>query len=197
VGFKVIVGAGGAKQEGWISLEHDQLDIRSRDSWLQWFQPGTLDAVLSEHVLEHLQPDEAQQAASNIYEMLRPGGYWRVAVPDANNPDPKYQDNSRPHGPGQARLSFLRKLSLPSDQDYPDHKVNYDVRSLTQLLQGVGFSVQPLEWFDCCGCFRRNHWRSSDGYIKRSTEGSLAYLWFIYFCCDFWSVSLLVDGVKW
>ena len=89
MGIKLIVRANGTQQEGWISLEHDQLDIRKRDSWLDWFQPGTVDAVLSEHVLEHLDHDEAQQAARNIYEFLSPGGYWRIAVPDAANPDPE------------------------------------------------------------------------------------------------------------
>jgi predicted SAM-dependent methyltransferase len=195
VGTKVIVGAGGAQQEGWISLEYDQLDIRSRDSWLQWFEPGTLDAVLSEHVLEHLYPDEAEQAAGNIYEFLRPGGYWRIAVPDGWNTDPKYLEETRPNGSGQARLSFLRKLWLPPAKDYPDHKVHYNVESLAQLLHSAGFSVQPLEWFDCCG-FHRNEWESSDGYIKRSTKGSLPYLWAVYLWSDFWSLSLLVDGVK-
>lgn len=192
--IKVIVGAGGTQQEGWISLEHSQLDIRNRDSWLEWFEPGTVDAVLSEHVLEHLYPDEARQAARNIYEMLSPGGYWRIAVPDGNNPDPKYQEGSRPGGPGQDRQRLLLYLQ---DRHYPDHKVQYSIESLDQLLHRAGFSIHPLEWFDSSGVFHRVPWRTEDGDIRRSTaSGGSFYLWLVYFCADFWSLSLLVDAVK-
>ena len=184
--IKVIVGAGGAQQEGWLSLEHAQLDIRSRDSWLEWFQPGTVAAVLSEHVLEHLFPAEAAATTRNIYELLAPGGYWRIAVPDANNPDPKYQDNSRPDGPGQKRMRLWN--------DYPDHKVNYDLESLSRLLQSAGFAIDPREWFDTHGNFHRLPWRREDGYIKRSADSF--YIWLAYLWIDCWSTSLLVDAVK-
>lgn len=189
MGIKVIVGAGGTRQEGWISLEHSQLDIRHRDSWLEWFQPDTVDAVVSEHVLEHLYPDEARQAAANIYEMLSPGGHWRIAVPDANNPDPIYQDNARPNGPGE-----IRRRAIYYRAAMPDHKVHYDLEALSQLAHRAGFGVQPLEWFDARGCFQRLPWSNEDGAIKRSADSS--YLWLNYLWADCWNLSLIVDGVK-
>src|SRR5690348_5127197 len=61
---KVIVGAGGTRQHGWQSLERADLDIRDYASWRSRFDDGSLSAVLSEHVLEHLYPDQALQTAA-------------------------------------------------------------------------------------------------------------------------------------
>jgi predicted SAM-dependent methyltransferase len=57
--MKVITGARGTAQPGWQSFERSQLDIRDRAQWARLFPPNSIDAVLSEHVLEHLTFDEA------------------------------------------------------------------------------------------------------------------------------------------
>src|SRR6476646_4079783 len=69
--LKIIVGAGSTSQPDWRSFEFQELDIRKRVDWLRWFEPNTLDAVLSEHVLEHLETDDARTTAANIYAMLK------------------------------------------------------------------------------------------------------------------------------
>lgn len=94
--MKIIIGANGTTQPGWLSLERSHLDLRRRDTWASLFRLGCVDAVLTEHVLEHLTPEEAGRAARNVYEFLRPRGYWRIAVPEANNPRKWYQFCSRP-----------------------------------------------------------------------------------------------------
>ena len=187
--MKIIIGAGGTSQAGWTSLERSQLDIRNRADWLKLFPPNSLDAVLSEHVLEHLTSTDAKLAASNVFAFLRPGGYWRIAVPDANNPDPKYQEMCRPHGTLRRTLDCLGSLF-----GEPGHQEHYNLASLTALFQSVGFTVHPLEWFDEAGDFHRADWSASDGAIKRR-DGFLDVL--VYVWADVSNhTSLIVDAVK-
>src|SRR5438132_8758685 len=113
--MKIITGARGTSQPGWLSLERAQLDIRDRLQWGRLFAPDSVEAVLSEHVLEHLTADEARATAQNVYEFLRPGGYWRIAVPDANNPDPVYQDMCRPGGFERAKVQRWTSILYGSD----------------------------------------------------------------------------------
>ena len=47
--MKIIVGANGTTQPGWLSLERSQLDLRNREMWARFFHPGSVDAVLTEH----------------------------------------------------------------------------------------------------------------------------------------------------
>ena len=64
--MKVIVGAGNTQQDGWIALQHQHLDIRSLSNWKKNFHPESLDAVLSEHILEHLDIAENEKTAQNV-----------------------------------------------------------------------------------------------------------------------------------
>jgi predicted SAM-dependent methyltransferase len=44
--------------------------------------PGSANAVYCSHVLEHLALDEFRIAIRNVYGYLRPGGFFRLVVPD-------------------------------------------------------------------------------------------------------------------
>jgi predicted SAM-dependent methyltransferase len=187
--MRIIVGARGTQQPGWISLERGQLDIRDYNSWASLFQPGSVAAVLSEHVLEHLDADEARAAAANVYEFLASGGYWRIAVPDAGNPSPRYQEWCRPNGPGQA---WLQRWNSPGE---PGHKIHYDVNSLGTLLSSAGFNVVPLEFYSS-GVFYKAPWDRDAGDVRRSDNSSDLLQLLDYLVLDFWHTSLIVDAVK-
>ncbi len=98
------------------------------------------------------------------------GGYWRIAVPDAKNPDRVYQEMCSPGGAGRQRFDFLNRLFYGADE--PGHKFHYSLASLSSLLFNVGFQVQPLEFYDDAGRFWRAPWSSDDGGIKRSSQSS-------------------------
>lgn len=185
--MKIIVGAGGTTQNEWLSFEADSLDIRDRRSWRALFLPGSLDAVLSEHVLEHLHEAEAVQTARNVYEFLRPGGYWRIAVPDGFNPNPDYFEHSRPGG-------FYQTYIQPLFGDYPNHKLFFNINSLSKMLSNVGFRVSPLEWYEADGTERSAAWTPEDGRIfrARGTE----YVETMRLLLGFDNTSLIVDAIK-
>jgi predicted SAM-dependent methyltransferase len=149
--MKIIVGAGRTYQPGWTSLEQSELDITNRFQWARRFAPASLDAVLAEHVFEHLTVEEGYTAARNCFEYLKRGGYLRVAVPDGLHPVPNY----------------IKWVEPVTGWNGDDHKVLYDYHSLSGLLIKAGFNVRILECWDENGDFRINEWSQADGNISR------------------------------
>jgi predicted SAM-dependent methyltransferase len=174
--LKIIVGAFGTHQEGWYSTEESWLNLLKHSDWERVFRPSSLDAILAEHVWEHLTEEQALVAARTCYRYLKNGGYVRVAVPDGLHPDPRYIAWVRVNGCGPGASS---------------HKVLYTYRSLTQVFAGVGFKVNLLEYFDDKGKFHRIDWNAADGRVMRSlrldrrnTDGMPRY------------TSIILDAIK-
>lgn len=151
--MRIIIGAGDKRYENWIATQKDELDLLDESTWPD---SGSVDAFLCEHVWEHLTVDEGRAAARFAYRALRPGGYIRVAVPDANFPDAEYQRMVQVGGPG------------PADHPAADHKVVYDFELLAEVFRDTGFEVELLEYCDADGRFHYNQWDPADGPIYRS-----------------------------
>lgn len=153
--IKVIFGAGGTSYPGWISTDYPALDVTDKESWAKIFKFGQIDALLSEHVLEHLDDDQVVSAIENIYKYLKQGGYVRIAIPDGYNPSMEYIEAIKPGGSG-----------LGSD----DHKQLFNCQLISALLEKNGFKVKLLEWFDEDGNFNFIDWSAHDGMVTRSSR---------------------------
>lgn len=153
--LRVIVGASSTAMPGWISTEYPCVDITDPASLNRYFKNGSVSSVLAEHVLEHLTADEATRATRNVFNLLRTGGRWRIAVPDGYHPDPDYIDSVKPNGTGAGA---------------DDHKVLFNIDTLNRLLVDEGFVVHPLEWFDASGQFQSADWYPQDGIVSRSAK---------------------------
>lgn len=148
--LRVILGAGPITFDGWFQTDKELLDVTSPEDWSILFKPESIDYVMSEHMLEHLSEDEARIAARECYRYLKPGGLFRVAVPDGFRRD----------------AAYVKEAAPPND----GHKVFYNVNTLTALLEGVGFKTTPLEYFDAEEQFRAITWDEKDGMIRRSAR---------------------------
>ena len=62
---RIIVGAGDDGYEGWIATNKDRLDLLRDDDWAYLFQSKLIDAILAEHVWEHLDCRTAIVVAQN------------------------------------------------------------------------------------------------------------------------------------
>lgn len=180
--MKVIVGAGGTNEPGWLSLEESDLDITNENKWARLFRPGTIDAIVAEHVWEHLTSDEGLQAARNCYRYLKPGGVLRIAVPDELHPSDSYWQWCAPG------------IGYNGD----DHKVFYNSQSLCGLLRLAGFNCYPREFFTERGEFFSDYVPDENGQIQRTgltypttLKGSV-----LSFLLGAPYTSLIVDGVK-
>lgn len=75
-------GAGTYRLDGWINADISPsaeyyIDARQKLP----FPDGTLDAVFSEHFLEHLEYRDAIRWLTECYRCLQPGGIFRVSTP--------------------------------------------------------------------------------------------------------------------
>ncbi len=174
--LKVVIGSSNIYQPGWIPTGIENLDILDQNDWEKYFREDSIDIILAEHVWEHLTLKEAFLGAKNCYKYLKPGGYFRIAVPDGFSPDMEYIESVKPGGTGDG-----------SD----DHKMLYDHVLLSRILETAGFKIEPLEYFDASGKFHFREWTEASGLIRRSkrfdernTGGNLKY------------TSLIIDAVK-
>jgi predicted SAM-dependent methyltransferase len=165
--LRIVVGAGGLYDPGWIPTDVDVLDILDEQHWRRLFREDSIDAILAEHVWEHLTAEDGLIAARNCFRFLKPGGYLRAAVPDGFHPDPQYIEWVRPGGSGAGAH---------------DHKLLYTHETFGRLFESAGFSVEPLEYFDSSGQFHATDWDPALGKIERSKrfdernkEGRLVY----------------------
>ncbi len=151
--IRIIIGAGLAKHDpSWIPTDQQFLDLLDDADWQRAFGEHRLDAVLAEHVWEHLTPADGKQAAAQCFKYLKPGGRLRIAVPDANHPSPDYHEFVRPGGPGPGA---------------DDHKILYTYQTLGDMLRSVGFQVDLLEYCDERGALHHTEWSLDDGHIMR------------------------------
>lgn len=174
--LRIVIGSGGISDDGWLPTDIETLDILKDTDWQRLFKNYPIKAILAEHVWEHLGENEGVAAAENCYKYLQKNGYLRIAVPDGYHPDPEYINNVKAGGVGSGAK---------------DHKILYTYKTLKNLLEIAGFSVELLEYFDEYGDFHFNDWDPADGKIRRSkrfdrrnSDGHLGY------------TSIIIDAKK-
>lgn len=150
---RIIVGSSGVTAEGWIGTDVEYLNLVKDSDWSSFFETNSLEAILAEHVWEHLAPEQAHIAANNCFRYLRSGGYVRAAVPDGMHPDPDYISRVCVNGGGDGA---------------DDHKVLYTYKTFGSVFEAAGFQVQFLEHFDEDHTFREQPWETHAGMIHRS-----------------------------
>lgn len=174
--LKIVIGASGIFESGWIPADIDFLNLLKESDWKKFFVENQIDAILAEHVWEHLTIEEALIAAKMCYKYLNVGGYIRLAVPDGLHPNSEYINLVKPGGTG-----------FGSD----DHKILYTYKVLSETFESAGFKVNLLEYFDENGKFICNEWDTKKGLIRRSKrfdrrnkDGNLNY------------TSIILDAIK-
>jgi predicted SAM-dependent methyltransferase len=160
--LKLVVGAGspvprmgeaGTPYEGWLLTDVDALNALRREEWAALFQPGSIQNILAEHVMEHLTEEQFLEFLGVIRDFLAPDARVRIAVPDGFHPDSSYIEQVRPGGTGPGA---------------DDHKVLYTYSRMASLLTRAGWDYDFLEYFDEHGEFHLKPWEQRDGLIRRS-----------------------------
>jgi predicted SAM-dependent methyltransferase len=175
--IRIVVGSGGlVPPAGWIATEVTSLDVTDQKNWDFLLKKRTVSNVFAEHVWEHLTPQQADLGNKNIFQYLKTGGRFRLAVPDGLHPDPDYINHVKIGGTGPGA---------------DDHKVLYTYKTLRESLQIAGFDVVLLEYWDENGKFHFTEWSTDHGKVMRSkcfdqrnAAGELKY------------TSLIIDAVK-
>ena len=154
--LKIIIGASSQSYPGWIQTQEHELNLLNRADWEMSFGDRRIDAILSEHVWEHLTYEEGVEAARIVYSLLKPGGYIRCAVPDGFFRNDWYQNIVQIGGPG------------PEDHPAASHKIVHNYKTISKMFEEAGFQVELLEYCDEEGEFHYKEWDPEEGYIYRS-----------------------------
>jgi predicted SAM-dependent methyltransferase len=152
---RIVVGSSDWFDSGWIPTEIDFLNLLKPADWDRFFQANSIDAILAEHVWEHLTNHEALVAARTCFNYLRPGGYLRIAVPDGLHPNPTY-------------LEWVKVGGALPGQPGNDHKALYTYHTAREVFERAGFRVVLYEYFDEAGTFHHEDWDENGGKIRRS-----------------------------
>lgn len=136
--LKVNLGSGYAPLEGFVNI-----DFLGAPVDVAWnladgipFDDGTVDALLSEHVLEHLTLQQGLGVLEDAYRALRPGGVLRVSVPDAGLLLRSYAGTS---DNGWAREFATPMLAVNALFYENDHRTMYDATLMIALFELAGF----------------------------------------------------------
>lgn len=123
---------------------------------------GTADGVYCSHVLEHLSLADCRTALANTLTMLRPGGIFRLVVPDLKRLAEGYLKATRA-GDAGAAYRFIQSTgmgdeirprgfagSLVSFFGNSRHRWMWDVPAVMEELQAAGFvAIRKCAFGDC------------------------------------------------
>jgi len=140
---KLHLGCGNKKIEGYINVDCRYLPSVDRIDnvrFLRSFKENSVDVIYASHVLEHFSRWDYHQVLKRWYDLLKPGGTLRIAVPDFKKLAQYYLETKK--------LSDIRGL-LYGGQDYPEnnHFWCWDYNELHQDLSEIGFkNIGEYDW---------------------------------------------------
>jgi len=141
--MKLHLGSSEKHIDGYINVDIRDLpgvDIIDNIITLEKFENNTADLIYSSHVLEHTGRREFMSVLKRWYDVLKPGGVLRLAVPDLEAVFKHYQENHD--------LLVLRGF-LYGGQTYAEnyHYCGWDFQTLSSELKEVGFKeVSRYDW---------------------------------------------------
>ena len=145
---KLHIGCGPIKLSGWcnVDMEGDDLDL-CFDITQAWpIDDASIRYIYSEHVFEHLTPEEGQKTLRQAFRVLEDGGVIRTAMPDLDFlcsiyfEDWKKQDwiLNRGYGHIKTKAEMLNTCFY-----FWGHKWIYNFEEFAIRLSDSGFSNSP------------------------------------------------------
>jgi predicted SAM-dependent methyltransferase len=139
--LRLDLGSGASPIHGWVNV-----DLIGHKPDLAWdlsmplpLADGSVEAVFTEHLLEHLPLTTALDLIRECYRLLAPGGTLRVGVPDAgaylhayDGDSQSFIEETRPGRP--TRLLAVREVF----QEH-GHRSAYDFQTLALFFEASGF----------------------------------------------------------
>ncbi len=131
------LGCGTKHIEGFTNIDIRYLpgvDEVNNIRFLRNYKDNSVDLIYACHVLEHFSRWEYKNALTRWYEILKPGGVLRLAVPNFSAIASRYIQTGN--------LNEVMGL-LYGGQDYDEnyHYVTFDMNSLNNDLTSIGFKV--------------------------------------------------------
>ncbi len=144
--MKLHLGSGIRYLEGYVHVDisnHDHIDIKTSIDKLTSINDDSVDEIYASHVLEYFDRNEAEAVLTEWKRVLKKNGILRLAVPNFDALISVYRqtkDLEKILGPLYGKWNV-------GDSSYIYHKTVYDQKSLTSLLNRIGFlEIQNWDW---------------------------------------------------
>ena len=144
--MKLHLGSGSRYLEGYLHVDiadYEHIDIKSSVDKLSTIDDDTVDEIYASHVLEYYDRHEVESVLNEWKRVLKKDGVLRIAVPNFETLIEVYQETDEIEkilGP------LYGKWNL-TDGSFIYHKTVYDKKSLTELLERIGFfDIKLWDW---------------------------------------------------
>lgn len=144
--MKLHLGSGSRYLKGYLHIDiadYEHIDIKSSVDKLNTIDDDTVDEIYASHVLEYYDRNEVESVLNEWKRVLKKDGVLRIAVPNFETLIEVYQETDEIEkilGP------LYGKWNL-TDGSFIYHKTVYDKKSLTELLERIGFSdIKLWDW---------------------------------------------------
>lgn len=157
---RINIGAGGNRIRGWLNLDlYPAPGVVYMDASLRWpFADASIDAILCEHMIEHVPKSLGVHLLHEMSRILQPGGWVRIVTPDLNwlasrilNPSSTRQEESY--------LEFLNTFMKRKSTSWCDavnlcfyehgHRYIWSIEELQSQLMAAGFSELTITRAAC------------------------------------------------
>jgi predicted SAM-dependent methyltransferase len=147
--IKLHIGCGDHYLQGWVNIDGDDKyknDLKHDLSKGLPYEANSVDAILSNHFIEHLDKQQGILFLHECYRTLKPGGVLRMSTPDLQFMINDYE-TSRKTGkivsywndnPKFQTACEMFNVSMDSGQQW-GHKYTYDAEDLVSKLAAAGF----------------------------------------------------------
>jgi predicted SAM-dependent methyltransferase len=154
--IRLELGAGERKMPGWLSADiNGQSDLCLNLSQPIPFPDNAVAEVYSSHMLEHFQyPQPMMSLLSECRRILEPGGYFKVAVPNARiylesysrtqDFAPEFYCRYKPAYHYNSKIDYVNYIAYMAG----DHRYMFDEENLLVILSNAGFNDVRLRDYD-------------------------------------------------
>jgi len=137
--LKLHLGCGWLHKDGWVNV-----DLFMTRADIVWNLAGgiplrdnSVDAILHEHLMEHLTLQQGYALAQECLRVLKPGGRLRIGVPDAGACVASYAGLADPDWANSQPTGLIAVQALFYEHG---HRAMYDAQTLTLMCRAAGFS---------------------------------------------------------
>ena len=134
--MKLHIGCGTKHLEGYTNIDIRYLpgvDEVNNIRFLRNYKENSVDEIYACHVLEHFGRWEYKEVLKRWFEILKPGGYIRLAVPN-------FEAICKYYNKTNDLKSLIGLLYGGQDYDENYHYITFDFTTLTNDLKNIGYS---------------------------------------------------------
>jgi predicted SAM-dependent methyltransferase len=144
--IRLNLGCGWDHKDGWTNV-----DLFATSADVHWdlrlgipLPDGTVEAIIHEHMLEHLSLSDGFAFTRACLTALRPGGVLRIGVPDAGLCVDSYAGRADPEWAQSRPTGMLAIQALFYENG---HRAMYDAETLTLMCRAAGFAeARHTDW---------------------------------------------------